>query len=85
MTIGCADANFTCDAMAQVNHKNTAGDLAGLINTVQTHDGTVVEVDADLSPLAGTQQQFVFVVTNNNNAGADGIYFANPRIVRLSQ
>jgi len=53
-----------------------------LYSKVKTYDGTLVDVDVDLSSLAGQSVEFLLNVNANGGAAQDWAVWINPRIVR---
>jgi hypothetical protein len=68
------------DAKFQLNYKDSSGAFNSLGEWTDTCDGTLKDVDVNLSSLAGKTVQFVLVVLANGSAGQDWAVWVSPQV-----
>ncbi len=78
-----AKADGTCGAgnvKFQLNYKESSGSFSSLGEWTETCDGTLREIDVNLSSLAGKNVQFVLAVLANGTASEDWAIWVSPRV-----
>lgn len=77
-----AEADGTCgvgNVQFQINYKE-GGSIYPLGSWADTCDGNLININIDLTPLAGKTVQFVLVVLANGSSAQDWAVWINPRI-----
>ncbi|MBI9043601.1 MAG: hypothetical protein JEZ06_03900 [Anaerolineaceae bacterium] len=83
-TIGCRyHSVHVCDVVYQLNYyvDGDHGTLHPLGNWSETYDGSMTELDIDLSFLDGHSIEFAFVVRANGSSEKDWALWIDPRII----
>jgi hypothetical protein len=68
------------NAKFQLNYKDSSGVIRSLNEWTDTCDGTLKDVDVNLSSLAGKTVQFVLAVLANGTAGQDWAVWVSPQV-----
>lgn len=81
--IGCRQNGGACSVKYQVNYY-ADGDptLKSLGTWTETYDGSLRDINIDLSSLSGKSLQFILVVTADGNSAQDWAIWINPRIMK---
>lgn len=82
-TLACLNSAKGCDVVYQVNY-DIDGTPQNLGQWQQTHDGTVQDIDVDLSSLAGRPVDIILVVLTKGPADQAQAVWVNPLIVNQS-
>ena len=77
--VGC-DYNKNCDVRFKLNVKVDGGAEQTLATWHEVQDGTINQVEVDLSSLAGKSVQFILLVEANGSATNDQVLWFAPRI-----
>jgi hypothetical protein len=80
--IGCLYNGGECNVRFQLNYRADGGALANLGQWDQTYDGSIQNLNVDLSSLAGKSVEFTLAVLSNGSSGQDWAFWLQPRIVR---
>lgn len=81
-TLACLYNASACNVRFQLNYRVDGGDLKNFGQWDQVYDGTVQNLDLDLSPLAGKSVEFVLAVITNGAPDQDWALWWQPRITR---
>lgn len=81
-TIGCLYDAPACSVRFQLNYRADGGALTPFGQWNQDYNGTLQNLDLDLSPLAGKSVEFVLAVLAGPAADQDWAIWYQPRIVR---
>ena len=79
--IGCLAGYGSCNITFYLDYEDTDGRIYRLGRWQEVYDGSITEIDIDLSNLAGRSVRFILGVESNNQDGGDaqGIWLL-PRI-----
>ncbi|MBN2501566.1 MAG: hypothetical protein JXB38_12365 [Anaerolineales bacterium] len=82
-TLGCIAEKPDCDVTFQLNY--TIGNQApqSLDQWTQVSDGTIVEIDVNLSSLADEEVRLILTVLNNGNLDDADVFWLAPRVVKV--
>ncbi len=80
--LGCVQNATQCSVIYQINYIVNNGQPANLGEFRHTYNGSLENVDIDLSPLAGQSVQIVLAVLANGSAENDQAVWVFPRIVK---
>lgn len=81
-TLACLYNANACNVRFQLNYRADGGELKNFGQWDQVYDGSVQNLDLDLSPLAGKSVEFVLAVVTNGAADQDWAFWWQPRITR---
>ena len=81
-TIGCASGGTACDVIYEVLYQESGNPIKLLQQWVVVYSGSPVEVDIDLSSLAGKKVAFTLLVSAHGSSAQDWAHWVNPRIVK---
>jgi hypothetical protein len=75
--IGCLAENKNCNVRFRLDYINPAGNTVSLGKWAEVQDGSIHELDIDLSALAGKKVQFILTMEmrNENYNHANGFWF----------
>lgn len=79
--IGCLFNGVACNVRFQLNYRADGGSLQNLGQWDQTYDSSVMQLNVDLSSLAGRSVEFVLAVLSNGASNQDWAFWLAPRIV----
>lgn len=80
--IGCRYGGTNCKVRYFLNY-SIGGGMEGNLNIWdQTYDGTLTTIDVDLTPLAGSDVNFILRISANGSSAQDWALWLQPRIMR---
>ena len=83
--IGCRQGGAACSVKYQLNYYADGDPTLKSFGTwTETYDGSIRDLNIDLSSLTGKSVQFIFVVTADGNSTQDWAMWINPRIMQYS-
>jgi len=83
--IGCRQGGAACSVKYQLNYYADGDPTLKSFGTwTETYDGSIRDLNIDLSSLTGKSVQFIFVVTADGNSAQDWAMWINPRIMQYS-
>ncbi len=80
--IGCREGGNNCQVTYQLNYRPDGGSLQNLAEWDESYDGSINEVEVDLSSLAGQSGQFTLAVLADGSSSQDWALWLSPRIMR---
>ena len=81
-TLGCGQGGNACDAILQLNYSSDGGPLKNFKQWSISYGNAPIDVDLNLSALAGHNVKFTLGVSANGTSGQDWVQWVNPRIVQ---
>ena len=78
--VGCMDGATKCNVTFKLQYQLDGGPFVTLWEGDETYDGTLSEIDVDLSSLAGKDVEFNLTVEANGSAEGDQAFWLVPRI-----
>ncbi len=83
--VGCLQDNQGCNVIFELKYRQGNGNVQTLGKWTEVYDGSITEIDLDLSALAGETVEFILSVTANNfkPEKANAFWFV-PRIENVS-
>jgi hypothetical protein len=84
-TMGCLNDYLNCDVIFEIKYRDESGTEHYLGSWGQTRDGYNLDVNIDLSSLAGTSVQFILNVTNNGSSTDDRAFWLFPVVWHASK
>lgn len=83
-TIGCGYGGTNCDVLFRVNYIKGSDPLVELGTWSMKYSNAPLDIDIDLSSLAGSDVKFEFIVSANGSSSQDWAHWLKPRIVLLT-
>lgn len=83
-TLGCGFGGSSCDVLFRVNYKKGSDPLVELGTWSMKYTNSPLNIDVDLSSLAGSNVKFEFIVTANGSSAQDWAHWFKPRIVLVT-
>lgn len=80
--IGCRQGGNNCQVTYQLNARPDGGSLQNLAEWDETYDGSINEVEVDLSSLAGKSVRFTLAIQADGSSSQDWALWLSPRIMR---
>jgi hypothetical protein len=80
--VGCLHSSPKCDVIFQVNYLNSDNQIQTLWETREIYEGSLTDVDIDLTPLAGQKIRFILTVLSNGSSLDDNAVWLLPRITK---
>jgi hypothetical protein len=84
-TMGCLNDFLNCDVIFEIKYRDESGTEHYLGSWGQTRDGYNLDVNIDLSSLAGTSVQIILNVTNNGSSTDDRAFWLFPAVWHASR
>lgn len=81
-TLGCGHGGSNCDVLFRVNYKRGSDPVVELGTWSMKYANTPLNIDIDLSSLAGSNVKFEFIVEANGSSSQDWAHWVKPRIVK---
>lgn len=81
-TLGCGWGGNACEATVQLNYSSDGGPTTNLTQWVIKYGDEPVDVDIDLSSLAGHNVKFILGVSAKGTSAQDWIHWVNPRVIK---
>ena len=81
-TIGCGYSGTSCDVLFRVNYKKGSDPFVELGTWSMKYSNAPLDIDIDLSSLAGSDVKFQFIVFANGSSSQDWAHWVFPRIAK---
>jgi hypothetical protein len=81
--VGCENGYTSCSVLFRVAYQDASGTASDLWGIGEFYDGQYLNLDLDLSFLAGRKVQFILSVSTLGNSEGDRALWVDPRIVHL--
>jgi hypothetical protein len=81
-TLGCGYNGGACEALLQLNYSSDGGPTTLFQQWTIKYGDAPVEVNLDLSSLAGHNVKFILAVSAKGSSAQDWVQWVNPRIVK---
>ncbi len=83
-TLGCGYGGSNCDVLFRVNYIKDSDPLVELGTWNMKYANSPLNIDIDLSSLAGSNVKFEFIVNANGSSAQDWAHWVKPRIVLVT-
>jgi hypothetical protein len=80
--IGCLDKSPNCNVLFQLSYVANGGAIIALDGWNEVSEGSLTNIEIDLSSLAGQSVEFIFTVQNNGTSTDDRAFWVAPHIKR---
>ena len=81
--VSCQGGATSCSVLYRLSYEDASGQVKDLWALGEFYDGKSVDLDLDLTPLAGQEVRFILNVTSLGSTVGDRALWVGPRIIRV--